>query len=75
MRFVGEEEVFLYHLREMKGRYVKVAMKCKSVKGILRDVFPDHILVVTRHREYHIRLKTICYVSPLAEHYYYHDSD
>lgn len=55
------------HLMQLKGHRVEVATKCKTVKGMLRDVLPDHILVEADRRQFHIRLKTICFVSPLMD--------
>lgn len=62
------KEPYMYqHLLELKGRRVEVATQCKTVKGKLKGVFPDHVLVEMDRREYHIRLKTICFVSPFMD--------
>lgn len=62
------KEPYLYeHLMKMKGHKVEVATTCKTIKGKLKEVLPDHILVEMDRRHYHIRLKTICFVSPLMD--------
>lgn len=63
-----KEPYFYQHLMEMRGRMVEVATACKTLKGKLQGVFPDHILVETKEGlRCHIRLKEICFVCPMMD--------
>lgn len=63
-----KEPYFFKHLMEMRGRMVEVATTCKTLKGRLKEVLPDHILLETKECMHcHIRLKEICFVCPLMD--------
>lgn len=62
------KEPYLHeHLMEMMGQYVEVGTLCKTIKGKLKEVLPDHIMIEHDHRHYHVRLKGICFVAPMMD--------
>lgn len=67
-RYHRIKEPYLYeHLVKMVGHYVEVGTRCKTIKGKLKKVFPDHMMIEHDRRHYHIRLKSICFVAPMMD--------
>lgn len=61
-----DEPQFVRHLQAMVGQQVRVATVCGAIAGILRQVFPDHILLETAQGPAHVRMRQMCWVRPAA---------
>ncbi|MEW6546244.1 MAG: DUF2642 domain-containing protein [Bacillota bacterium] len=61
-----DEPQFVRHLHALVGQQVQVATTCGSIAGVLRQVFPDHVLLETPQGPAHVRMRQMCWVRPTA---------
>ncbi|MBC7338838.1 MAG: DUF2642 domain-containing protein [Firmicutes bacterium] len=61
-----DEPQFVRHLQSLVGQQVQVATVCGTIAGVLRQVFPDHILLETPQGPAHVRMRQMCWVRPMA---------
>ncbi|MEW6397899.1 MAG: DUF2642 domain-containing protein, partial [Bacillota bacterium] len=55
---------FVRHLQGLVGQNVQVATVCGTIAGLLRQVFPDHVLLETPQGPTHVRMRQMCWVRP-----------
>lgn len=69
LHYVVIKEPYLHEqLSRLHGHGVEVATECgKTVRGTLREVHPDYIRVKGSGRNYFIRLKSVCFVTPVMD--------